>query len=195
VAAVEPVDVYFDYVSPFAYLAAEVLPDFALRHGLALHWKPVALGGLGNFAAGLPYSASKRRYVAVDAARQAAFHGVAIETPRPFPVASARALCLAAVTLGDARFGTLHRALFRAAWREQRDLSAEEVLRDCIAQAGGPAEDWLRDARAGAAWQRVEAFTAEAEAAGVFGVPSLVIRGELFWGLDSLPILAWQLER
>jgi 2-hydroxychromene-2-carboxylate isomerase len=59
--------------------------------------------------------------------------------------------------------------------------------------AGGDPGDWLGQARQPEALRAIEAATDEAEAAGVFGVPSMVIRGELFWGLDSLPVLEWRL--
>jgi 2-hydroxychromene-2-carboxylate isomerase len=141
-----PLDVYFDDRSPFAYIAAEVLPDFAERNGLALRWQPTDIMLLGNYSTGLPYSEVKTRYVAVDAMRTAEYHGLEIRMPKPHPVRSGTARRLALVAGGDPRFDRLHRALFRAAWRDQRDLSASDVLRDCIVQADGPADDWLEAA-------------------------------------------------
>ena len=187
--------VYFDYISPFAYLAAELLPALAARAGLALKWTPIEMEKLSNFADGLPYSTSKRRYVVVDAARSAEFHGTPIRIPKPHPVASAGALRLATAALADARFPQLHRALFRAAWRDQRDLSSREVLVDCIEAADGPAEDWLRRAETTEVSLQLAEATGVAEADGVFGVPSMQLDGELFWGLDSLPVLEWRLSR
>jgi 2-hydroxychromene-2-carboxylate isomerase len=192
---VTPLDVYFDYCSPFAYLAAEVLPGLAGRAGLELRWKPIDLLKLSNYAAGLPYSPVKARYIAIDAARSAQLHGVPLRVPKPHPVLSATALRLAGVALPDPRFLELHRALFRAAWREQRDLSSAAVLAECIAEARGPVDAWLREADRADAKASLEARTAEAEAEGVFGVPSLRLDGELFWGLDSLPALEWRLGR
>jgi len=189
----ETLDIYYDYASPFAYLASELLPAFAQRLGVTLCWKPIDLMGLSNYADGLPYSQVKRRYVAVDAARSAEFHAVPIRVPKPHPVQSGAALRLAHQVRNDSRFSELHTELFRAAWRDQRDLSSEEVLADCIVAAGGDTDDWLGRARQPEARRAIEAATAEAEAAGVFGVPSMVIRGELFWGLDSLPALEWRL--
>jgi 2-hydroxychromene-2-carboxylate isomerase len=101
---------------------------------------------LGNYSTGLPYSEVKTRYVAVDAMRTAEYHGLEIRMPKPHPVRSGTARRLALVAGGDPRFDRLHRALFRAAWRDQRDLSASDVLRDCIVQADGPADDWLEAA-------------------------------------------------
>jgi 2-hydroxychromene-2-carboxylate isomerase len=190
----EPVDVYFDYASPFGYIASEVLPGFADRASLSIRWKPIDLSQLSNYAEGLPYSPVKRQYVALDAVRSAQFHGIPIRVPKPHPVRSVTALRLALVALTEPAFLDIHRALFRAAWWEQRDLSSREVLSDCITQAKGPAEEWLLQADLPETIERLEVLTSEAEAKGVFGVPSMLLDGELFWGIDSLPILEWRLE-
>ncbi len=188
------VDVYFDYASPFAYLASEVLPGFGDRAAVSLRWTPIDLMQLANYENGLPYSPIKRRYVAIDAARAAEYYGVSIRVPKPHPVQSAAALRLAAVAGNEPGFLELHRALSRAAWREQRDVSSRAVLADCIAQANGPVQEWLLEAETPEAIARLEANTSEAEAKGVFGVPSMLLDGELFWGLDSLPVLEWRLH-
>jgi 2-hydroxychromene-2-carboxylate isomerase len=189
---VNSIDVYFDYASPFAYIASEVLPAFSDRAGLAVRWKPIDQSRLSNYANGLPYSTLKRQYVVIDAVRSAEYHGVSIALPKPHPVESVGALRLAVVALEDPRFGELHHALFRAAWRDQRNVSSREVLADCITQAGGPVEQWLRTADGDDAGDRLAALTAEAEGRGVFGIPSLFLGDELFWGVDSLPMLEWR---
>jgi 2-hydroxychromene-2-carboxylate isomerase len=188
-------DVYFDYRSPFAYVAAEVLPRFAELRGLALHWRPTDIMLLSNYENGLPYSDVKRRYTVIDAIRTAEYHRVKIRTPKPHPVVSERALRLAAVTIEDERFSELHRALFRAAWRDRRDLSSEDVLRHCIEDAGGSPDEWLARADSDDAARQLESIAHEAENAGVFGVPTMRLEGELFWGLDSLPVLEWRHEQ
>lgn len=188
-------DVHFDYRSPFAYVAAEILPEFGARHALAIRWRPTDIELLGNYAQGLPYSEIKRRYVALDAIRTAEYHGVTIRMPKPHPVLSGRALRLAVVAGDDARFEALHLALFRAAWRDQLDLSSDEVLRACIAQAGGPADRWLAAADGDDAGEQLAAVARDAEQAGVFGVPAMLLGGEQFWGVDSLPQLEWRLAR
>ncbi len=149
---------------------------------------------LSNYENGLPYSPVKRRYIAIDAARAAEYHGVPIRVPKPHPVQSSAALRLAVVAVNEPGFLEVHRALFRAAWRDQRDLSSRAVLVDCIAQANGPVDEWLLEAEAPETVARLAAITSEAEARGVFGVPSMLLEGELFWGLDSLEILEWRLR-
>jgi 2-hydroxychromene-2-carboxylate isomerase len=188
------IDVYFDYRSPFAYLASELLPDFADRSSVELRWKPIDIMQLSNYASGLPYSPVKRRYVAIDAARSAEYHGVAMRMPKPHPVLSSMALGLAFSTLSEPSFAELHRALFRAAWRDQHDIGSRDVLADCISSVGGPVDDWLEQAESPVSVAGLEALTADAEACGVFGVPTMVVEGEIFWGLDSLPMFEWRLE-
>lgn len=188
-------DVYYDYISPFAYIAAEVLPAFALRLGVTLHWKPIEMERLSNYDNGLPYSEVKRRYVVVDAMRTAQFHNVEIQVPKPHPVDSMMAMRLAVVAGDDARFLALHRALFRAAWREQRSLADVSVLEACIEQAGGAGEPWLAQAHAPETADLIKANTQEAEVKGIFGVPSILLGSELFWGIDCLPTLEWRIEQ
>ncbi len=187
--------VYFDYISPFAYLATELLPGLAARHHAVLDWKPIEMLSLSSFSKGLPYSPAKRAYVAVDALRSAGFHGVPIQAPKPFPVRSEAALHLALVAQARDRFAPLHRALFHAAWRHQRDLADELVLAACVNDAAGDPGEWLEEAGRPETRERLRVLTAEAEAAGVFGVPSVILEGEIFWGLDSLPALEWRLRR
>jgi 2-hydroxychromene-2-carboxylate isomerase len=185
--------VYFDYVSPFAYMLAEVLPAKAEAWGAALDWRPIELLALSSFEGGLPYSEKKRAYVFVDAARTAEYLGVEIQPPRPFPVEPALARRVAVVAGRHGRFDAFHPILFRAAWRDQHDVSHEAVMRECIARAGGEPDAWLAEADAPDVHEAIARNTAEAEAAGVFGVPTLVLDGELFWGVDSLPVLGWRL--
>ena len=189
-----PLDVYFDYRSPFGYVAAEVLPAFAREHDLELRWHPTDIMLLSNYEHGLPYSEVKRRYTVVDAIRTAEYHAVKMRVPKPHPVLSELALRLAVVAGDDPRFDALHAALFRAAWRDQHDLSSASVLRACIEAAGGPADDWLEAARREEAAHRLVEVAREAETRGVFGVPSMFLEDEQFWGIDSLPMIAWRLD-
>lgn len=188
-------EIYYDYVSPFAYMAAELVGTLGRRHRCVLHWKPIELHRLSNFATGMPYSPTKRAYVIIDAVRQAEFRQIRIATPEPFPVQSAKALRLALVAQQEGFFDAFHRDIFRAAWAEARDIGADAVLAEVIGQSGGDARRWREQAGSTAIEQRLSANTAEAEGRGVFGVPTVVFRGELFWGIDSFPVLEWRLKK
>jgi 2-hydroxychromene-2-carboxylate isomerase len=188
------VEIFFDYRSPFAYLLHEVLPGADLPEGTSFEWRPIDLLQLESFSGGLPYTDKKRAYVFVDVTRQAAFHGIETRMPQPFPVESELALRVALVAGAEPGFPAVHGALFRAAWREQRDLASEEVLGACLREGGLDPEPWLARARSEESRSLLARCCAEADAAGVFGVPTLRTGDELFWGLDSLPVLAWRLR-
>jgi len=188
------ITVYFDYGSPFAYYSSRLLPEVAARHDGELRWRPIDLHGLSNFASGMPYSPSKRAYVFVDAMRAAELHGIPVQMPKPFPVESGKALRLALVAAERGRFAHVHEALFAAAWRDQQDVSSDDVLARCVPEDAGDPAEWLRDTRSGAIGDALAQSTREAEDAGVFGVPTMVVGTELFWGIDAIPALEWRLR-
>lgn len=185
-------DVFFDYGSPFAYMLWKLLPAVAGRAGLNPVWRPIDLLGLESFQGGLPYSVKKRQYVFVDVVRSAEYHGIEIQIPKPFPVEGARANRLAAAFAGEANVDALHSAIFDAAWVASRDIGDDEVLGSCLEAAGADAPRRLAAASSADAESVVSGNLAEAEAAGVFGVPSMLLDDELFWGIDALPVLEWR---
>jgi len=187
------IEIYFDYRSPFAYFLSELIGDVERRHDALALWKPVDIDMLSNFAKGPPYSEVKRAYVVTDAVRTAQYHGLVLRTPQPMEVNSRLALRLALVARQHDAFDTFHHRVFRAAWQEQQDIGAEPVLVECIRAAGGEPAEWLARARSLDVEDRLREFANEAEERKVFGVPTMVFGGELFWGVDSLPQLEWRL--
>jgi 2-hydroxychromene-2-carboxylate isomerase len=185
-------DVYFDYGSPFAYLASELLGPLAARHGASLVWKPIAIRALESYVA---YSAVKGAYVVLDVQRSAEFHGIPVARPKPFPVQSGLANRVALAAQEAGCFDALHPLLFRAIWAERRDPSSEDVVRELVLRAGGAPAELLPRAAAPEIEARLAAHAAEAQSRGAFGVPSVFLEKELFWGVDSFPQLEWRLRR
>jgi 2-hydroxychromene-2-carboxylate isomerase len=179
------VDFYFDYASPWSYLAdairARVVPSatFALR--------PVYLRGFARFNGGLPYAPQQLRYIGLDLLRCTRRWDVPLHFPSVFPVNGVHALRALLWTQRHApeRAEDLHARFFRAAWRDDRNVSTKEVVAELAAEAGvtpdlddAPVKDELR------------AQTAAAQARGAFGVPSFFWGDELFFGHDRLDYLA-----
>ncbi|HVP28428.1 MAG TPA: 2-hydroxychromene-2-carboxylate isomerase [Myxococcota bacterium] len=185
-------EIYFDYRSPFAYLLSEVIEEVATRHGVTPVWKPVDLHVLAD-SDQPAYGPSKAAYVVTDARRTAEYYGVPILPPQPFPVSSNLALRTAIVARQHDAFDAFHRAVFRAAWVEQRDIGSEAVLADVIRGVGGDPAAWLARARSLDVDDRLREFSTEARERKVFGVPTMLLDGEMFWGVDSLPQLEWRL--
>ncbi|MSQ03598.1 MAG: 2-hydroxychromene-2-carboxylate isomerase [Myxococcales bacterium] len=175
---------FFDFASPFAYLAATQVVALSRRTGVQLVLRPLLLGGLFR-AVGqvdVPIAAMsevKRKYTLRDLGRWARWWGVPLVWPAAFPLRTVLPLRVFLQEPTPARMLTL----FRAAWAQGEDIGRAGVL----AGLGVSATEL-----ATAEQQRaplIEA-TAYAVAAGVFGVPSFVVDGgEVIWGQDRLDMV------
>ena len=180
-----PATLYFDVISPFAYLK-----DVKLRRAelpLALELRPVLFAGLlaaqGNKGpAEIP---AKRIHTYELCTFRAHACGIPFHMPSVHPFNPLRYLRLI-IALGETRAATS--AVFDALWAAGADPEAPSTWQS-LAQALGVADP---DALIGQPQvkQRLRDNTEEAIAAGVFGVPTLLVGDRLFWGEDSLPMLA-----
>lgn len=188
-----PIDLYFDYSSPFAYLA---LAQAEAVLGGAARWRPLLLGGLFRSVgtADVPLftqSPEKRRHTMQDLLRQAARAGVPFAWPTRFPINSVLPLRMTLqARLCDSPQGrALIVRIARALWAEDRDIGDPAVLAGLADELGFPGAAMV--AAASEAKAELFAVTAEAEAAGVFGVPTFVVdvpqrEPLLYWGVDRI---------
>jgi 2-hydroxychromene-2-carboxylate isomerase len=173
-------DWYFDFISPFAYLQCELLPSLERR--LRIRYRPVLLAGLlqANAHKGPAEIAAKRRFTYRHVVWRARNLGIPLKFPAAHPFNPLSLLRLALVA--DCEPEAV-RAIFRFVWRDGRmgDLPIEWA--ELVSSLG------LTNAEARiAAPETKDALrrnTDEATARGVFGVPTLVIGEELFWGVDA----------
>jgi len=178
-------DWYFDFVSPFAYLQSEQLA--ALAPAITIRYKPVLFAALlgAHGQKGPAEIASKRAFTYRFVLWQAKRLGIQIKLPHEHPFNPLPLLRLAIAC--DCEASAIHR-IFRFVWRDGRlpDLPIEwaELTHDLgLANADERiAEPEVKDA--------LRRYTDEAIARGVFGVPTLDLRGELFWGVDATQMAA-----
>jgi 2-hydroxychromene-2-carboxylate isomerase len=188
---------FFDFSSPFAYLAATQVEAVAARAGARVCYRPFLLGGLFRDI-GTPnvplfaVSESKRRHFLADMTRWADFYGVPIRFPSRFPMNTVKALrivlCLSdqAENQGESERRRLVLPMFNAFWAEDRDISDDAVLRDVIDEAGLPGDELLRRSREEPIKAALREATSEARQIGVCGAPSFLVEDQLFWGQDRL---------
>jgi len=171
---------YFDFISPFAYLQSEVLHRFDGK--LAIRPVPVLFAGLLKHwgQKGPAEMATKRRFTYRQVQWLAEKNGIALRFPPQHPFNPVRVL-RAAVALGGS-LETIHEIL-RFIWREGRDINAPEEWTELARRLGVPD----LDARCNSSEVKSQLLQhgEQALAAGVFGVPTLVVDGELFWGFDA----------
>jgi 2-hydroxychromene-2-carboxylate isomerase len=177
---------FYDFTSPYSYLASTQVEAVAARAGAAVRWRPFVLGGVfkatGNRA---PLETpAKGRHMLVDLQRWARRLGVPLHFPGTFPIPTVLALRCALAAEAQGRLVPFSRAVFRAAWVDEQDIASPEVL-------AGLADDVGLDGAAlvAAAPGFKEALvknTAEAVERGAFGAPTFFVGEELFVGNDRL---------
>jgi len=182
-----PIDFYFDFSSPYGYLAAQKIEALAAKHGRTVKWRPMLLG-VAFKATGsgpLPGIPLKGEYAKRDFLRSARFHGVPFRLPDPFPVSTVSA-CRAFYASPEEKQLPLAKALYRAYFVDNVNIGeADNVMK--VAASVGCKPD-LNDQ---AVKDRTRAEVEAALAKGVFGSPYIVVDGEPFWGIDRFD----QLER
>jgi 2-hydroxychromene-2-carboxylate isomerase len=190
------IDFYFDFSSPYSYIASEWIDAVAARHGRRVSWKAILLGASFQVS-GLQPPANfpmKREYLYRDVERSAAFAGVPVRMPEPFPIATqnaARVFWWLQASDPSAAVAWA-RAGLRAYFTRGVNLMDTAALRGLCTEHGLDAD------ACEAAWNDVQwkaalrAANEAAIAAGVFGAPYFVVDGEGFWGNDRQgQIEAW----
>jgi 2-hydroxychromene-2-carboxylate isomerase len=185
-----PIDFYFDFASPYGYIASHKIDAIAAKNGREATWRPFLLGAAFKITGGAApiQFPMKGDYFVRDFARSARYHGVPFKYPSKFPISSvAPTRAFYWLNARDPkRAKDLVRALYAAYFTADIDISdAEQTIR-VAAQSGLGADE----VRAGINDQAVKDLTkAEVEkaiAAGAFGSPYIVVDGEPFWGADRL---------
>jgi 2-hydroxychromene-2-carboxylate isomerase len=195
-----PIDFYFDFSSPYGYLAAEQIDAVAARHGRAVAWRPMLLGVVFQQTGGQPLLSIplKGGYARHDLARSARLLGLPFQLPASFPFTSVAA-CRAYYWLQDQdaeEAVALAKALYREAFGKGGAVdSAEAVLR--VAEAAGVDRAGKMAAALDdpAVKQRLRDEVSRAISKGVFGSPLIVVDGEPFWGHDRLDQVDLWLQR
>ncbi len=186
------VDYYFAPISPYVYLGHARFTSIAKATGAEVRVLPMDLGKVFPISGGLPLAKrapQRQAYRLVEMARWSRWLGVPLNLqPKFFPAAGDDAARL--IIAVDRRDGTdaamaLLGALGRAVWAQERNIADADTLAALLAEQG-LAAGRLDDARAPEVQASYEAYTQRAIDAGVFGAPSFVVDGELFWGQDRL---------
>jgi 2-hydroxychromene-2-carboxylate isomerase len=177
---------FFDFISPYAYVAWTQIHRVVEAHGLQVEPVPVLFAALLNAhgTKGPAEVPAKRVYVFKDASRKA--HAAGLPPTHPFNPLLALRVTVAAPATERRR---IIDALFAATWAGGGGIESPERVGAVLGGLGLDATALLAAAAAPAAKAALKANTDAALAAGVFGVPTALAGGELFWGVDSLPHL------
>jgi 2-hydroxychromene-2-carboxylate isomerase len=191
--------VYSDYKSPYAYLAKDLAYDLERETGVRLEWLPYTLdipaylGSATLDASGNVVEQSRNahqwrrvKYGYLDCRREANRRGLTIRGPRKiFDSTPANIGMLYAQRHGA--FRAYHDRLFERFWKRELDIENPDALAALLAECDADTKDFA-DFLAGEGRRELQRIQHEAEAAGVFGVPSYLLEdGDLYWGREHLP--------
>ena len=180
---------YFDYLSPYSYLAWTQLPALARAHGLTVEPVPVLLAALlgAHGHKGPAEIPSKRLYVIKEVARRAHRLGVTLDMPPAHPFNPLLGLRVSSIEMPLGQRCELVTGLFAEVWGGGRGIEEETVVADVATTLGYEGQRLVAEASNSDTKRRLRAQTEKALELGAFGVPTMVVDEELFWGLDSLP--------
>jgi 2-hydroxychromene-2-carboxylate isomerase len=195
----DPIRFWFDFSSPYSYVASSWIESLAARHGRGVRWHAILLGATFQ-AADLKSPVAyplKREYSMRDFERSARFHGVPYRTPARFPIPTQNAARVfwwlhdRDPAHGPAEAARFARHGLQVYWVHGLDLSEPATLR-AVCRDFGLDPDACEAVWNDPAWKgRLKAANDEAIASGVFGAPFFMIDDEPFWGQDRAP----QMER
>ncbi len=196
------IDYYLAPQSPYVYLGHERFVEIARAAGAQVNLRPIDLGGkVFPISGGLPLAKrapQRQAYRLVELKRFSEFLGRPLNlTPKYFPVPGddAAKLIIAVDQLdGTAAALALTGAILSAVWVQERNIADAHELATLLVASKLPSRR-LDDAQAPGVQERYDAYTQSAIETGVFGAPSYVIDGEIFWGQDRLDFVQRRLAR
>jgi len=187
---------FFDYGSPYSYLADTQVEAIARRAGASLVRRPMLLGGVfkatGNHSpAELP---AKAKWSGSDMPMWARHYGVPFQRNPFFPVNTLALMRGAAAAQIDGLFERYHPAVYKAMWVDGRNLNEIGEVAAVLTAAGLDARKFGQRIQEQDVKDRLKATTDEAVARGVFGAPTIFVEDRMFFGNDRLPFVEMALK-
>jgi 2-hydroxychromene-2-carboxylate isomerase len=198
----QTVEFFYDYSSPWTYLAFSRIEDVCRRHRAELEWRPMLVGGIFNTVNPSVYESRERpvpakaHYMAKDLRDWSDLYGLEIRfPPSVFPVNSVKSLRGALVALERGKISPYSHAVFAAYWGADRDISRDDVLGDVVRDVGLDPAEYFEKIASPAYKERIRANTDECIRRGGFGSPTIFVGDSMFFGNDRLVLVERELEK
>ena len=191
----KPIKLYFDYKSPFAYLAKAEAYQLEEDYHVQIEWLPYVLDipeALGDLQTRTKQQWRKIRYSYMDARRWANKRGLIVKGPQKiFDSSTASIGMLYARKQG--KFRAYHDRVYERFWKHELDIEDQQSIAAVLAEIGANPEGFFayleREGRA-----ELEVIQQLADADEIFGVPLFLVEGERFWGHDRIPLVREKLD-
>ena len=181
------IEFYFDFLSPYSYVAW----TWVRKQDLNFEFIPVSIPSIvaHHETKGPAQIKPKRNYLFKDLLRFTKLNNIPFTTPKNLPFNALYALRLALVSVAQGEQKRLIDSIFRAGWEQGLDIGDDGVLRDLLAKENFLVEDLFSKMEAKDARVELKKNIERAIGNEVFGVPTFIVDGELFWGNDSIKYL------
>ncbi|MEC8773685.1 MAG: 2-hydroxychromene-2-carboxylate isomerase [Pseudomonadota bacterium] len=190
------VEFFFDYSSPWTYLAFDRIEEFCEKNGAELIWKPFLVGGVFNKVNPSVYQRRenpvppKDNYYRKDMNDWARYQGITLIKPSVFPVNSVKALRGAFVAIEEGKISEYSRGCFSAYWTNDKDISQEDVLQPIAEAAGMDGEAFMAKITEESIKRKLFETTDEIIAREGFGSPTFFIdEDDMYFGNDRLELM------
>jgi len=183
--------VWFEFASTYSHVAVQRIDAAIAGRGIRLEWRPFLLGPIFHQQGwdDSPFNIypAKGAYMWRDLERLCEKHGIPFRKPSRFPRGGLLASRVAIAAEREPWLEDFIQRVYLASFAEDREISSPDVLMDLLQDVGcATASVWIERAEAPEIKLRLREQTEQAIALGIFGAPSFVARGELFWGQDRL---------
>lgn len=183
-------EVWLEFASTYSYPAAERVEALAREAELSIRWRPFLLGPIFHEMGwnDSPFNLypAKGRYMWRDLERRCRKYGLPFRRPSHFPRSGLTAARMTLAVAEEPWCGDFIRAVYRANFADDLDITDWDVLVELLRDLGQDPEPVVARARSAAIREALKEQTARAQELGIFGAPSFVVDGELFWGHDRI---------
>jgi 2-hydroxychromene-2-carboxylate isomerase len=184
------IDFFYEFASSYSYIAAMRIAPVAKAAGVTVRWRPFLLGPIfkaqGWNTSPFNLYPAKGRYMVRDCERQCAALGFTFRLPEPFPQHTLLAARIALVGLEEGWGEDFSRAVYRAEFAEGRNIGDPAIVAEIVQTLGHDSTAALARTQTDEIKGKLRTNTDVAQRLGMFGAPSFIAAGELFWGNDRL---------
>ena len=184
---------FFDYGSPYSYLANSQITGLRVRTQCEVVYRPMLLGGVfkatGNSSPAEESVVSKLKYQSVEMQRWVDYYDVPFASNPFFPVNTIQIMRAAHAAQQMGVFEEFHTAIFGAMWERERNLGDPQIIVQELEDSGLDGQSLVSRAASPEVKELLRETSDEAVARGVFGAPTFFVGDEMFFGNDRLPFV------
>jgi len=180
-------DFYFDFISPYSYLAFKKLESLNSNKKINVNYKPMLLGGLHKLGGIIApaFNERKLKNMKNDCELIAIKNNIDFEWNKKFPIDSLH-LMRGYLVISDDLKKKFFEICFEAYWKDNKDISSEKNIENILDLIGVNKKEFLKDIKNNIIKEMLKKMTNEAFENDIFGAPTFVVNNKIFWGQDRL---------